>query len=320
MAVLVWQRPLSQVLRAQEIAPWLALWGVGEYTAMYSQHSSSPAPTPCGTLRKERGGMTSIGQFTEERITIAGTELYVLKGGSGSPVLVLHGVEGFEGWLPFHDALAEQATVYAPAHPGYGQTPCPEWVETITHQAMFYHWFLQEQTLVSVDVVGIGIGGWIAAQMAVMCPHPLRHLVLVDAAGVRPQQGEVFDIFITPWRQVIERCFYDAMHSPEYQRLFGGEFQEFGGLREAGRTMSIRMCFRPYMYDRSLPGMLGKVHIPTLIVWGAQDQIIPVECGQLYQRAIPGATLQLIEQCGHWPQFERPQELARLVTAFNARS
>jgi pimeloyl-ACP methyl ester carboxylesterase len=45
-----------------------------------------------------------------------------------------------------------------------------------------------------------------------------------------------------------------------------------------------------------------------------------VECGQLYQRAIPGATLQLIEQCGHWPQFERPQELARLVTAFNARS
>jgi pimeloyl-ACP methyl ester carboxylesterase len=263
---------------------------------------------------------TSIGQFTEERITIAGTELYLLKGGSGPPVLVLHGVEGFEGWLPFHDALAEQATVYAPAHPGYGQTPCPAWVETIPHQAMFYHWFLQEQTLAPVDVVGIGIGGWIAAQMAVMCPHHLRHLVLVDAAGVRPQQGEVFDIFITPWRQVIERCFYDATHSPEYQRLFGGEFQEFGGPREAGRTMSIRMCFRPYMYDRSLPGMLGKVRIPTLIVWGAQDQIIPVECGQLYQRAIPGATLQLIEQCGHWPQFERPQELARLVAAFNARS
>ena len=263
---------------------------------------------------------TSTVQYTEERVKIAGTELYVLKGGSGTPVLVLHGVEGFEGWLPFHDALAEQATVYAPAHPGYGQTPCPEWVETIPHQAVFYHWFLQEQALEPVDVVGIGIGGWIAAQMAVMCPQPIRHLVLVDAAGIRPQHSEVFDIFITPWRQVIERCFYDATHSPEYQRLFGGEFQEFGGPREAGRTMSIRMCFRPYMYDRSLPGMLEKVRIPTLIVWGAQDQIIPVECGQLYQRAIPGATLQLIEQCSHWPQFERPQELARLVTEFTARS
>ena len=165
---------------------------------------------------------TSTVQFTEERVKVAGTELYMLKGGSGTPVLVLHGVEGFEGWLAFHDALAEQATVYAPAHPGYGQTPCPEWVETIPHQAVFYHWFLQEQALAPVDVVGIGIGGWIAAQMAVMCPQHIRHLVLVDAAGVRPQHDEVFDIFITPWRQVIERCFYDAAHSPEYQRLFGG--------------------------------------------------------------------------------------------------
>jgi pimeloyl-ACP methyl ester carboxylesterase len=80
------------------------------------------------------------------------------------------------------------------------------------------------------------------------------------------------------------------------------------------------MCFRPFMYDRALPGMLGKVRVPTLIVWGAEDQIIPVECGQLYQRAIPGATLQRIAQCGHWPQFERPQELAQLVREFLSRT
>jgi pimeloyl-ACP methyl ester carboxylesterase len=262
---------------------------------------------------------TSTAPFTEAQVQVAGTALHVLQGGTGTPVLVLHGVEGFEGWLQFHDALAERATVYAPVHPGYGQTPCPEWIETIPHQAVFYHWFLQEQAFAPVDVVGIGIGGWIAAHMAVMCPQQLRHLVLVDAAGIRPQHSDVFDIFITPWRQVIDRCFYDAANSPEYQRLFGGEFQEFGGPREAGRTMSIRMCFRPYMYDRSLPGMLGKVCTPTLIVWGAQDQIIPIECGQLYQRAIPGATLRLIEHCGHWPQFERPQELAQLVTEFISR-
>jgi pimeloyl-ACP methyl ester carboxylesterase len=263
---------------------------------------------------------TATGQFTEEKIALAGTTLHLLRGGSGAPLLVLHGVEGFEGWLAFHDALAEHATVYTPSHPGYGQTPCPEWIETIPHQAVFYHWFLQQQALAPVDVVGIGIGGWIAAQMAVMCPHQLRHLVLVDAAGLRPEQGEIFDVFITPWRQVMERCLYDAAQAAEYQRLFGQEVQEFGGPREAGRTMSIRMCFRPFMYDRSLPGMLGKVQVPTLIVWGAQDQIIPVECGHLYQRAIPGATLQLIDQCGHWPQFERPQELARLVSAFLARA
>ncbi len=107
---------------------------------------------------------TSTVPFTEERVKVAGTELYVLQGGSGTPILVLHGVEGFEGWLAFYDALAEQATVYAPSHPGYGQTPCPDWLETISHQAVFYHWFLQQQAFAPVDVVGIGLGGWIAAR------------------------------------------------------------------------------------------------------------------------------------------------------------
>src|SRR4029453_3890453 len=185
---------------------WLALWEGSTLQYTGTQHTSDTAPIRCGTLPKERGGVpTSPVRFTEKRGKIAGTELYVLKGGNGPPLLMLQGVEGFEGWLPFHDALAEQATVYAPAHPGYGQTPCPEWVETIPHQAVFYHWFLQEETLAPVDVVGIGIGGWIAAQMAVMCPQNLRHLVLVDAAGVRPQHDEVFDIFFTPWGQGIGR-------------------------------------------------------------------------------------------------------------------
>ena len=88
---------------------------------------------------------TSTAPFTEAKVQVAGTALHVLKGGTGTPVLVLHGVEGFEGWLQFHDALAERATVYAPSHPGYGLTPCPEWIETIHHQAVLYHWFLQEQ-------------------------------------------------------------------------------------------------------------------------------------------------------------------------------
>jgi pimeloyl-ACP methyl ester carboxylesterase len=260
---------------------------------------------------------TTTGRFTEARVEVAQTPLYLLKGGSGRPLLVLHGVEGHEGWLAFHEALAEHATVYAPAHPGYGQTPRPAWMESIAHQAIFYHWFLQEAGLRDVDLVGVGVGGWIAAQMAVMCTAPLRHLILVGAAGVRPRQGEVLDIFIIPWREVVERSFYDAPRCPEYQRIYGAEpLVEFGGKREAGRSMSIRMCFRPYMYDPALEPTLGKIRLPTLIVWGAQDQIVPLECGHRYQQAIPGATLRLLERCGHWAHFERPQALAEIIQEF----
>jgi pimeloyl-ACP methyl ester carboxylesterase len=262
---------------------------------------------------------TSTEHVTEARLAVADTALHVLQGGTGAPVLVLHGIEGFEGWLPFHDALARQATVYAPSHPGYGQTACPPWLESIMHQAVFYQWFLEQHALAPVDIVGIDIGGWIAAYMAVLCPHTVRRLVLVDAAGMRPQQAEILDVFIIPWQQAFARGFYDAANCPEYQRLFGGEFQEYGGAREPGRVMSMRMCFRPYMYDAALPGMLAKIHTPTLIVWGAQDQIMPLECAHLYQQAIAGASLEVLERCGHWPQFERPQELAQVIGEFLSR-
>lgn len=261
------------------------------------------------------------GNFTEETVDIAATELYITRGGSGPPLLVLHGVEGHEGWLTFHEALAAHATVYAPAHPGYAPTACPEWLATITHQAVFYHWFIEHLGLGPVDLVGLGVGGWIAAHMAVMCSQNLRRLVLVSPAGIRPDQPDqedIFDIFITPWKQVIDMCFSDPEHSPEYARIYGGEYQEFGGPREAGRTMSMRMCFRPYMYDPALPGMLGKVKLPTLLVWGDKDKIMPRACAQLYQQTIAGSTLKLIDKCGHWAQFERPHELAQIVTEFLA--
>jgi len=101
-------------------------------------------------------------RYTTEEAPVGGTQLWLLKGGTGPPLLVLHGIEGHEGWLALHDALASSATVYAPSHPGYGHTECPEWISSIQHQAVFYHWFLDSLGVApgSVDLVGVGIGGW----------------------------------------------------------------------------------------------------------------------------------------------------------------
>src|SRR5512146_1570807 len=128
---------------------------------------------------------------TEETATVGGVHLSMLRGGSGRPALVLHGIEGSEGWLGFHELLSRDSEVYAPSHPGFGASERPEWMETITHEALFYEWFLREAGLTSVDLIGFGIGGWIAAEMATMCSHNLAHLVLVDAAGIRPESGDI---------------------------------------------------------------------------------------------------------------------------------
>lgn len=253
----------------------------------------------------------------EESIQVGDTRLHLLRGGSGRPVLVLHGIEGPEGWLEFHDRLAQHADVLAATHPGYGESPRPDWLESITHQALFYEWFLRQAGLEKIDLVGFGIGGWIAAEMAAMNSTNLGHLVLIDAAGVKPQAGDTLDVFIRPWREVVAACVNDPEHAEEYQRIYSAApIQDYGGGREAGRTMSMRMCYRPYMYSPALPAALGGVRTPSLIVWGAEDRIIPLECGHLYQAAIPGASLQIIEGCGHWPHYERPRELADIVLKF----
>jgi pimeloyl-ACP methyl ester carboxylesterase len=261
--------------------------------------------------------VVATAEVSTERVPVGQTELYLLRGGAGRPCLVLHGIEGHEGWLSFHQALADNATVYAPSHPGFGHTPAPEWLTTIQHQAVFYNWFLQTAALESVDLVGSGVGGWIAAQMAVMCSDRLRTLVLIDAAGLRPEHDEIFDVFVARWRDVIERGFVDPATSPEYQRIYGSApIQEYGGIREAGRTMSMRMCFKPYMYDAALPGMLPKIDVPTLVIHGRDDRIIPLECATLCQRAIPNARLHVLDNCGHFAQLDKPQQVARIVSEF----
>ncbi len=261
--------------------------------------------------------------YATEHVAVGQTELMLLKGGTGQPVLVLHGIEGHEGWLAFHAELAKACTVLAPSHPGYGHTTAPDWITSIPHQAVFYNWFLQQGAFGprSVDVVGFGIGGWIAATMAIMSGVPMRHLVLVDAAGLRPRGGtdqEGIDVFVTPWREVIERGFHAPATSSEYQRLYGAPLPEYGGVRESGRMMSVRMCYRPYMFDPSLEAMLGKIDVPTLVVWGQDDRLVPGECGELFRAAIPGAQLRVLENCGHFAHLEQPERLAAVVGEFCA--
>jgi pimeloyl-ACP methyl ester carboxylesterase len=239
----------------------------------------------------------------------------MLRGGDGPPCLVLHGIEGHEGWLAFHEQLAGSATVYAPSHPGYGHTAAPPWMTTVQHQAIFYLWLLESLRLDGVTLVGAGIGGWIAAYMAIMCPERLRRMVLISPAGIKPEREETLDIFVIPWRDVLRSGFANA---DSFERTYAETpIVDFGGIREAGRVMSMRMCFRPYLYDPALPSMLGKIQTPTLIVQGREDRIMPPECADQFARAIGGARAQRLDACGYFAHLDRPDDVAQLVGEFS---
>ena len=257
--------------------------------------------------------------FTEEFVDVGGSRLHILKGGSGEPLLVLHGAGGNLGWLRYAQVLAEKYTVHIPSHPGYGQSERPRWLETVTDLACFYTWFMEQEGLNGARAIGFSMGGWLAAEIAVACSHAFSKLMLVDSAGIKPEKGEIMDIFILSPAQILEQLYYDPKQAPEYDQLYGQEpTPEQRETAESNREMAVRLCWKPYMHDPRLPDLLARVNIPTRIVWGREDRSIPVECGQLYHQAIPGSDLVVINNCGHFPQVEKPDEFLKAVLDFMA--
>ena len=257
--------------------------------------------------------------FTEKSVQVGGNQVHMLTGGSGDPLVLFHGAGGNSGWLRYVQTLADRYTVHIPTHPGYHQSERPEWLETIADMASFYTWFLEEQGLEGARAIGFSMGGWIAAEVAASCRHAFSKLMLVDAVGIKPQQGEIADIFIISPAQVTELLFHDPKQAPEYDRIYGQTpTPEQVEIAEGNREMAVRLCWKPYMYDPRLPGLLGRVNIPTRIVWGREDRLVPLECGELYRQAIPDSDLVIIDNCGHAPQVEKPDEFVKVALDFLA--
>ena len=257
--------------------------------------------------------------FTEEMVDVGGTKVHTLKGGSGEPLLLLHGANGNNGWAKFVDALAEKYTVYYPSHPGYGKSDRPDWLETIPDMACFYTWYLETLGLEGIRAVGFSMGGWIASEIAAMCNHSFSKLMLVDAVGIKPSDSEIADLFIISPAQVLDLVYHDPSQVPDYATLYPAEpTPEQVMQAEANREMAVRLCWKPYMYDPRLPSLLQRVKIPTRMVWGKNDKIVPLECGELYKKAIKGSDLVVIDNCGHSPQVEKPAEFNKAALDFLA--
>ena len=244
---------------------------------------------------------------TDIYVEIAGAKIHMLKAGSGDAVLSLHSIEGNLGRLPYLEALSQSACVYAPTHPGFGTSERPEWLESIDDLARFYLWALDELGLGKVNLIGGFIGGWVAAEMAVMCPQVLQSPTLIGTAGVRPTDGEIADIFLLGEEETINLAIGNS------DVLAAAIDADDSNLRIRGREMTTRLCWKPYMHDPSLIHLLPRVQVPTLVVWGENDRIVPVSAGESIADAMPNARLEIVEGAGHLPHIENPEKVAPLL-------
>ena len=257
--------------------------------------------------------MTTLSSRAAEDVEVGGIKIEVFKGGSGPALLCLHGARGNPGWMPYHEQLASHHTVYVPSHPGYNGSERPDWIGSISDIARLYLAFIRqeapdEQTLIK----GFSMGGWIAAEIAAMCPQAVRGLVLVDAVGIKPPDGEIAELLMVSPASTQHLGYYDISKAPDLDAISPEEQQVLWRNRE----MTSRLCWKPYMHNPNLPEYLKLIDVPSLIVWGRQDGIVPLSSGERYQQVLTGSKLHVIEECGHSPQNEKPEEFLEIVSSF----
>src|SRR5881227_723371 len=130
--------------------------------------------------------------------SIAGIDLELIERGQGAPLLYLHGGGGIAPDLGFLDLLAKTRRVIAPSHPGFGKSSLPDWLDSVDDIAHIYLELMDRLGLTRTDIVGLSIGGWIAADLATKVPERLERLVLIGPVGVKtgpPDKLDVPDVF-----------------------------------------------------------------------------------------------------------------------------
>jgi pimeloyl-ACP methyl ester carboxylesterase len=260
-----------------------------------------------------------LATWGESTVNVGETNLTLVRGGSGQPLLMFHDELGYPGWMSWNEELAKDREFLIPLQPGFGKTPRLEWIRSFRDLAGFYAWAVRDMKLDPVDVIAFSAGGYIAAEMAAMDPKLFKRMVLVAPMGLKPAKGEILDIFPLTIRSHLRATVADTA-SPEFGKIYGGEMrpEQFEAFEDA-RSETARIGWEPYLHSPSLEYLLrGVKSLPTLLVWGQKDGVVPKGCIEAYQKAVTGSQVAEIPNVGHRPEIENSAEFIRVVRAFLA--
>ena len=249
----------------------------------------------------------------ETTVTVAGNSVRVMQRGSGDAVVVLHHSTGNAGWIPFYEALAADYAVSAPDMPGYGQSERPAWARSPRDIASLVRRAVAKLGIDSYHLIGLGFGGWVAAELAAASDADLRSLTLIGAPGIQPDEGEIADVIFYEFEEYVKLGFSS---DDAYAEVFGDEAApELKELWDFSREMTARLTWKPWMFNRQLPHLLSETRVRTLLLWGEEDRVTPIGVGQAYEAALPNATLQVLPGLGHLVELEDAEGAAAAVAA-----
>jgi pimeloyl-ACP methyl ester carboxylesterase len=245
------------------------------------------------------------------------------RGGSGgpAPLLYLHSAQGEAPGMVLLEELADTRHVVAPLFPGFGASEGLELIDDIEDAAFHLLDVLDRLELPWCDVVGLSLGGWMAAELAVRWPERVRRMVLVNPVGLYVEGAPITEIFGRSLAELADELFADRDYPiAQLMRAMDGMEADpsqipFDLVRPVlqAQAATAKVGWNPYLHDPKLRGRLGRITSPTVIIHARQDGIVPRAHAEAYASAIRDATVVDLDDAGHLAPLERPGPVATLV-------
>jgi pimeloyl-ACP methyl ester carboxylesterase len=266
------------------------------------------------------------------RIDVVGSEVNYVEMGEGPPLVLVHGLSGaWQNWLEQIPRLSESHRVIAPDLPGFGGSPMPPWEISIPAYGRFLRDFCERLGIERCSLVGNSMGGFIATEVAIADPERVEKLVLVSAAGItwaraRREPMMMIGRVGQAALPLALRLQLSGIRRPGLRkRAFQGVFHSPGALRREVLWENLTPAMSSPGYLDAITNLVGydirdrleEIEVPTLIVWGRNDRVVPVPAALSYKKRIgDNAELVIFDRCGHVPQLERPVRFNRLLERF----
>ena len=236
-------------------------------------------------------------EFRRKVCHVNGVKTVYLVGGKGRPVLYFHGGGTFHG-IDFARTWTRHFRIIAPYHPGYGESGDDPRMDSMQHYLLHYAALLDELDLKRVDLVGISLGGWMAAEFAVLYPERVRRLVLVAPAGLNVPEHPPARLGEVPREEILSYLVKDLDTLKPYLPKGRREAMALATLMEREALTSARIApLGPV--SGTLERWLHRATMRTLLIWPKEDRILPVGQSKKWMHLLPNAKLLVVENAGH---------------------
>jgi pimeloyl-ACP methyl ester carboxylesterase len=262
---------------------------------------------------------TVSNHLAEREIEVNSISLTYKLAGEGRPLLILHGWgSSSDAWVEVQEKLAPQGyRVCVPDLPGFGKSDLPPSPWEVSDYARFVASFAHRLGMERFFVVGHSFGGRIGIRLATLHSERMLGLVLCASAGIKPRRSLKHLTFLALAKgghALLSLPLLSRLHAPTRKGLY-----LLAGERDYYRAQGVMRETMKKVIEEDLRPDLGKIAMPTLIVWGDRDRVTPLSDAHIMKKEIPNATLEIVEGAGHRLPYEESEAFTRLVLTFLGR-